>query len=404
MLVLAAAVLAVVPLAGASHRVPAGAARAADTGTFGQMQVGSLVERGGANWLDFSGPYRLSTSVSVTKLTAYVAGGSAVSHLRGVIYNAYVGPGDPAAPVAVTPEVTIPAGKAAGWIDLPFSAPVTLPVTDGYWLGYWYGDTNSLHYYVDVTGSERYAPATYSATGVPPSYPASLGSSSSYSLYATYTSTGGAAPVNTAAPVITYSQPTFPNYAFTTTQGTWTNAPTSFSYKWCLGPSDAVNQNCSTPRSTGPTMTLQWPSGDGTVWVGVTATNAAGSTTAQTYISFSRPEFTVYTVPTVAVDGGGAPHVGSTVWADRGAYLGVPSGAPPPWFGWVNLTWLRCDASGVNCVPFGSSGGDFTFSFPYTLTSADVGSTIRVLAWSDNLSGGGRRIAIASAPTAVVTP
>src|SRR5689334_22409836 len=79
-LLAAAGILAAVPLAGAAPR------HAAATGTFGQQQVGSLADWGGPNWLDVSGLYAVSSAVSVSKLSAYVAGGSAVSHVRGVIY------------------------------------------------------------------------------------------------------------------------------------------------------------------------------------------------------------------------------------------------------------------------------------------------------------------------------
>jgi hypothetical protein len=204
--------------------------------------------------------------------------------------------------------------------------------------------------------------------------------------------------------VITYSQPTFPNYAFTTTQGTWTNAPTSFSYKWCLGPSDAVNQNCSTPRSTGPTMTLQWPSGDGTVWVGVTATNAAGSTTAETYVSFHASEFTVVDLPTIVIQGGGPPRVGSSLYVRSGGYTGLATGAPSMQSQIFQATWLRCDTKGLSCQTVGGTPQGGYGTLPYVVKAADSGSTIRVLDRSNQVPGTNRPIVVASAPTAVITP
>jgi hypothetical protein len=398
-LVAAAAVLAAVPLAGAALR------HAADTGTFGQTQVGTLVDWGGPSWLDVSGPYTVSSAVSVTKLTAYVAGGPTVSHLRGVIYTDSAG--KPGAFAAVTPALTINANQTAGWVDLTFTSPGMLPA-GSYWLGYWYADYQSRHSYLNITGSERYAPATYSATGNPPgSFPAAGTSASSYSLYATYTtSSTPAAPVNTASPVITYSQPDFPNYVFSTTQGTWANSPTSFSYKWCWAPSDVgiIADTCST-LSTASTMTLKWPVDDGHVTVFVTAANAAGSLTAQAYIDFHASEFTVVALPTITVDGGGPPRVGSTLSAHHGDYLGVPTGAPSG-VRWFSITWLRCNTTGGSCVPILSQGPGIDptpSTLPYVLTAADVGSTIRILDSSPSVSGSSRTIAIASAPTAAVT-
>jgi hypothetical protein len=397
-LLAAAGILAAVPLAGAAPR------HAAATTTFGQQQVGSLVDWGGPNWLDVSGPYAVSSAVSVSKLSAYVAGGSAVSHVRGVIYAD--SSGKPGAFMGVTPEATIAANQAAGWIDLTFASAVALPA-GSYWLGYWYADYNSRHFYVNVAGSERYSPATYSATGNPPAaFPAGGTSASSYSLYATYTTgTSGGAPVNTGLPVISSSE-SFPNYTLSVTQGTWTNSPTSFSYKWCFGPSDAVCSPVNNPVSTSSTLALQWPVIAGYVVVDVTATNAAGSTTVETGKGFAPSEFTVVDLPTIVVDGGGAPRVGSNLEATDGGYLGLSTGAPSEAYWTFQFTWLRCDAHGANCVPSvgGPGGVSGSKGPPYVVTAADVGSTIRVLDWSDQVSGTSRRIVVASAPTAVVTP
>jgi hypothetical protein len=405
MMLLAAVVLALVPQAGASHRMPTEAARAAAT-IFGQNQVGTLVDWGGPNWLDVSGPYQVSGAVSVSKLSAYVAGGSAVSHVRGVIYAD--SSGKPGAFMSVTPEVTIAANQAAGWTDLTFASPVALPA-GSYWLGYWYPDYNSRHFYVNVAGAERYSPATYSATGNPPAgFPAGGSSASSYSLYATYTtaSTGGA-PVNTAPPAISSAE-SFPNYTLSVTQGTWTNSPTSFSYKWCFGPSDATCNPANNPVSTGSTLALQWPVRAGYAVVDVTATNAAGSTTVGVGQGFAPSEFTVVDMPRIVVDGGGAPRVGSNLEAYDGAsYLGLSTGAPDGVYFAFQFTWLRCDANGVSCVPsVGGPGGVTNGSKgpPYVVTAADVGSTIRVLDWSNQVQGINRPIVVASTPTAVITP
>jgi hypothetical protein len=388
-LLAAAAVLAAVPLAGAALR------HTADTGTFGQQQVGTLVDWGGPNWLDVSGPYAVASAVSVTKLSAYVAGGGTVSHLRGVIYTDSAG--KPGAFAAVTPVLTINANQAAGWVDLTFPSAVSLPA-GSYWLGYWYADYQSRHAYLNVSGSERYAPATYNATGNPPaSFPTGGTSTSSYSLYATYTtSTTTAAPVNTAPPVITVSE-NFPNYTFSATQGTWTNSPTSYSYNWCTSPSD-VGTIYTCQGSTGPTLTLPWP-GTEALWltVSVTATNAAGSATAQAFINFSPAEFTVLALPEIT----GTPRVGSTLTATRGGYLGPPSGVGREVGDW-GVTWLRCNTSGWGCVPI-STVTPGTSPATYVPTASDVGSTIRALAWSDWAAGDSRRMVVASAPTAVVT-
>ena len=53
-------------------------------GSFGQSQVGTLVDSGGAGYLDLSGPYAVSAAVSVSQLNGYMAGSSAASRIRGV--------------------------------------------------------------------------------------------------------------------------------------------------------------------------------------------------------------------------------------------------------------------------------------------------------------------------------
>ena len=153
--------------------------------TFGRTSAGTLIDGGGAGYLDVSGPYTVPAAGTLSALTAYVAGGNGASRIRGVVY-ADAG-GAPGALVAVTPEVAIAAGQAAGWIGLPFASAVSLPA-GSYWLGYWYADSSSRHYYTSVSGSERYAAAAYSASANPPaSFPPPSSSGSSYSLYATLT-------------------------------------------------------------------------------------------------------------------------------------------------------------------------------------------------------------------------
>jgi hypothetical protein len=158
---------------------------AVTSGSFGQTQIGTLIDNGGANYLDASGPYTINTGVTVSSLSAYIAGGSTNSRLRGAIYAD--NNGNPGSLVAVTPQTTITASRAAAWTTLTFTNPVTLP-TGSYWLAYWYADSNSHHYYLDRANAERFTPTTYSATNNPPtSFGSSFTATSSYSLYAKYT-------------------------------------------------------------------------------------------------------------------------------------------------------------------------------------------------------------------------
>jgi hypothetical protein len=153
--------------------------------SFGSTSAGGSFDRGGSGYLDVSGPYT-SSGGSVSKLTAYVAGESSNLAVRGVIYSD--AGGRPGSLVGVTPEVTVPAGSSAGWVDLAFSSPVTVGA-GSYWIGYWYGPGAGSgaggFAYSTASGAEQFAPAAYSATGSPPSsFPAGSSSASRYSLYA----------------------------------------------------------------------------------------------------------------------------------------------------------------------------------------------------------------------------
>jgi hypothetical protein len=398
-LVAAAAVLAAVPLAGAALR------HTADTGTFGQKQVETLVDSGGPDWLDVSGPYQIASSVSVSKLSAYVAGGSAVSRLRGVIY-ADSG-GKPGAFAAVTPVLTINANQASGWVDLTFSSAVSLPA-GSYWLGYWYADYNSRHFYVSVAGSERFAPATYGATGNPPSgFPTGMRSSaSSYSLYATYTTSATpATPANLAAPTISWTEPSVGHYVFTATPGTWSNSPTSLTYWWARWPQGHVPTSNDFPSTydmpvnfirdaTGLTLTLDRPDAMNYVlWV--TATNSAGSSRAFAYVTFTPAELIVESVPEVV----GTPRVGSTLVVGDAFIRGLPGTGVGETNGFRS-TWLRCSSyDGQDCHALQTSAPGAYSS--YVVTTADVGFMIRVDVWSDQV--GSKTVVLESLPTAEVT-
>ncbi|HJX47393.1 MAG TPA: hypothetical protein VJ375_06070, partial [Gaiellaceae bacterium] len=155
------------------------------SGTFGVTSIGSLTDGGGAGYLDLSGPFAIGQTVSVGKLTAYLAGSSGASKLRGVIYAD--NGGAPGALIGTSNELSIAANAAAGWTDLSFPSPLSLPA-GSYWLGFWYADGNGRHYYVDAAGAERFARAAYSATNpAPATFGTASTSTSNYSIYASYT-------------------------------------------------------------------------------------------------------------------------------------------------------------------------------------------------------------------------
>jgi len=95
---------------------------------------------------------------------------------------------------------------------------------------------------------------------------------------------GQAAPVNTAAPTVSF--PPGVGNILTPTQGTWSNSPTSFTYQWLSCPGDgggADGSGCfaTMPPETTPPQVLMEDSDKGRSWrARVTATNASGSESA----------------------------------------------------------------------------------------------------------------------------
>jgi hypothetical protein len=83
----------------------------------------------------------------------------------------------------------------------------------------------------------------------------------------------------------------------------------------------------------------------------------------------------------------GTPQEGQKLTGDRGDWSGTPSD--------FNLFWLRCDKTGGSCAKI--SGAT---SKTYTLTSVDVGNTLRLRVDAKNADG---TTSASSVPTAVVT-
>jgi virginiamycin B lyase len=112
---------------------------------FGKARIGSSFaalsagEKRASQHLLWYGP------VTITKLRAYLDGNGGATGsqvLRGVLYRGAA----PGALVAQTEDVTIAAGEAGRWVELPFSSPVRLGV-HYYWLGLHSGGTQGVARY-----------------------------------------------------------------------------------------------------------------------------------------------------------------------------------------------------------------------------------------------------------------
>ncbi len=159
---------------------------ATPTYIFGKNTIGASLNTGGGGYIDVTGPYSLSDTSSwyeADRLTGYLQQGSSSEAIRGIIYTD--SNGSPINFVAISSEVTIPAGSASAWYDFNFPIPPKLDPAKKYWIGYWYSASSAKQYYDPVAGAARYAPASYSSTANPPAtFGTGTASDGSFSLYA----------------------------------------------------------------------------------------------------------------------------------------------------------------------------------------------------------------------------
>jgi hypothetical protein len=194
------------------------------------------------------------------------------------------------------------------------------------------------------------------------------------------------APANTSLPTV--SGTAREGEVLTADAGTWSGTePIGFGYQWrrC----GAEGGGCvDIAGATGADYALVSADVGRTLRVRVTATNAAGAASA-----VSEPTAVVETAPAVAPANTDLPTVsgtareGEVLTADAGTW----SGTEPIGFGYQ---WRRCGAGGGGCADI--SGAT---AAGYTLSAADVGSTIRVQVTATNAAGAASAV---SGPTGLV--
>ena len=146
-----------------------------------------------------------ATAGQVTKISGYLSGLGATSgtqNLEAVIYAN--NNGSPGALLGVSSPVTITAGRAWGWVDFPFSNPVSVSAGT-IWMGYIASNVSDLTQmrYLNQAGAMRFN-VDAGGYGDGPSNPFGTATSSNkhYSLYATLQ--GTSAPLVTS-PLFTYN-------------------------------------------------------------------------------------------------------------------------------------------------------------------------------------------------------
>jgi hypothetical protein len=175
--------------------------------------------------------------------------------------------------------------------------------------------------------------------------------------------------------------------------GNWSPAPTAFAYQWerC----DASGANCAAiAGATAPAYTVTAADDYRDVAVSVTASDAAGSTTALSPPSGvvldadgyanapAAPAPSSGSLPTIS----GTTREGSVLSAQPGEWSGGPLT--------FAYQWQRCDQYGLGCDVIAGA-----LAATYTLVSADDGSRVRVLV---SASGPGGTDQAASEPSALI--
>ncbi|MFL5915410.1 MAG: hypothetical protein ACJ752_07205 [Gaiellaceae bacterium] len=180
----------------------------------------------------------------------------------------------------------------------------------------------------------------------------------------------GGGPANTATPTI--SGTAQEGQELSSTNGTWTNTPTSYTYAWSR--CDASGNSCTAIGSaTAATYTAATADVAHTLRVTVTAKNASGSANATSAPSAVVSSTTAPT-PTKAPSISGTPSAGSSLTADKGTWSSNPTSTA--------VAWIRCDANGNGCAAVSGASGD-----TYSVTQADAGSTFRLSVTATNASG-----------------
>lgn len=168
-------------------------------------------------------------------------------------------------------------------------------------------------------------------------------------------------PINTSPPAV--SGTATQGQTLTSSTGTWSGStPMTYTYQWqrC----DSSGASCAPiSGATAGTYTLQSGDVDSTIRSQVTASNSGGGSSAQsaqTALVAGLPPVDS-TLPAVS----GAPQQGQTLSSTTGTWTGTTPMSD-------GYQWQRCDGSGGNCSVINAATAP-----TYTLTSADVGKTIR---------------------------
>ena len=219
----------------------------------------------------------------------------------------------------------------------------------------------------------------------------SNGAGSSSASSAATAAVAAATPSNTSPPSVSGTAQA--GQTLSASAGNWNGTPPiGFAYQWrrC----DSGGGSCADiSGASGQSYTLSSADVGSTIRVTVTGSNSGGSSSASSdqtqVVQAAAPTPPANTSPPSVT---GTAQDGQTLSASAGSW----SGTPPIGFAYQ---WRRCDSGGGGCADISGAGGQ-----SYTLTSADVGSTIRVTVTGSNAAGSSSASSAATSVVAAVPP
>ena len=328
-------------------------------------------------------PFTNSNAGSAGSVTVYVDSRDTATKLSVGLYNTSSGH-----PGALLGSGSLSNPTKGGWNAVSINSS-NLGAGATYWVAV-LGTGGTLNFRDRTnSGCYSYTSSQSSLTSMPSNWSdGSRWASCSLSAYVSGALAGPPpAPGNLTAPAV--SGQTAQGNMLSTSNGSWSDSPTSYAYKWqdC----DSSGANCASISGATSSGYMLTSSDVGhTIRSVVTASNGGGSSTP----SSSAQTAMVSPPPPAAPSDTAAPVVsgeavqGQTLTTSTGSWSNSPTS--------YAYKWQDCDGSGANCasIPGATSSG-------YTLAAGDVGHTIRSVVTGSN--AGGSSSPASSAQTAVVT-
>ena len=331
--------------------------------------------------------YTASSSGAAGSIAFYLDSPSTTAGLTLGLYSDSNG-----APGTLLGSATVSAPKAGAWNTATFRGAPSVTSGTKYWLAA-LGTGGGMMAFRDVargSGCSTVVSSQSNLTALPQSF-STGGVWNGYCPASFYVNGGGSGPAatpppsNTVAPAMSGSA--VQGQTLTTSNGSWSNSPTSYSYQW----EDCNSSGASCSNISGATSSSYTLAGSDvghTIRSVVTAANAGGSgsanSAASAMVSASPPAAPASTAAPVL---SGSAVQGQSLSTSNGSWSSSPSS--------YSYQWEDCNGSGASCSVISGAA-----SSSYALGSGDVGHTVRSVVTASNAGGSG---SASSAVSAVVT-